>query len=171
MHLLCALLGAADSRHLYGKGLRAVTALKQVLAAKLFSIKLCYLSATTWHLYRLLVDGRSAEATSDSSQVQSTLGGLRPALAAQPTSSAYHQEDCNEHADLCEYRCAAMHNTQMSTAARAPCAAIQCALTIRRHQILSLRCAQPCSNSVLCIHYHGESFTCNLIILWCQCAA
>lgn len=28
------------------------------MAAKLFSIKLCYLATVTWHLYRLLIDGR-----------------------------------------------------------------------------------------------------------------
>jgi hypothetical protein len=39
----------------------------QVLAAKLFTIKLCYLSALTWHLYVLLIDGR-AEITVDGAQ-------------------------------------------------------------------------------------------------------
>lgn len=41
----------------------------QVLAAKLFSIKLCYLAALTWHLYRLLIDGRSSITVDNSQQV------------------------------------------------------------------------------------------------------
>jgi len=41
----------------------------QVLAAKLFSIKLCYLAALTWHLYRLLIDGKSSITVNNSRQV------------------------------------------------------------------------------------------------------
>lgn len=41
----------------------------QVLAAKLFSIKLCYLSALSWHLYTLLIDGRANVTINNSQQV------------------------------------------------------------------------------------------------------
>ncbi len=40
----------------------------QAMAAKLFSIKLCYLATVTWHLYRLLIDERK-DVLANASQV------------------------------------------------------------------------------------------------------
>lgn len=49
----------------------------QVLAAKLFTIKLCYLSALTWHLYVLLLDGRTDVAIDDVQQVLAAIPKLQ----------------------------------------------------------------------------------------------